>query len=358
MSQMRQFTFLYCLLFMVTGCDVPSDTNAVEFRIPVEVIDVTTAVIEDLIVTTGTLRTRESVILKVETPGFLILAKDKDGNRLVEGSRVVVNQLIAEITGEDARLASRLEATERHVQSARRELDRRRQLFKQKLISEEDVWRADTQYEDRLHDYETSQRTLEKTRIITPIAGVILELARDSDGQAVADGQMVNRGFGVARVAPLNMLIADIDLVGPDLSRVMPGQKVRIHHYAFEDSSIDGTILRLSPTMNAQTHTFRVEVEVDNAAGLLRPGMFIRASIIAERRENVVTVPRQAITQRAGRNVVFVLDGQRVVQRRVGLGLSDDTRFEISEGLRPGERIAIRGLETLTDGTRVRVTTL
>ena len=55
--------------------------------------------------------------------------------------------------------------------------------------------------------------------------------------------------------------------------------------------------------------------------------------------------------------MVFVVDGQRVVQRNVALGLSDDTRFEISEGLQSGERIAIRGLETLTDGTRVRVIT-
>ncbi|HJL53317.1 MAG TPA: efflux RND transporter periplasmic adaptor subunit [Arenicellales bacterium] len=357
MSYMRRSFTSCCLLFLVTACSDQDATPTVEFRIPVEVTDVTTGDVEDLIVTTGTLRTRESVILTVETPGFLILAKDENGDRLAEGSNVVTEQVIAEITGEDARLASRLEATERHLESAQQELDRRQQLFKQRLIAEEDVWRARTQYEDRLHDYETSQRTFEKTRIVTPIAGVILELARDSSGQAVADGQMVNQGFGVARVAPLHSLIADIDLVGPDLSRVTPGQEVRINHYAFEDRSIDGTILRLSPSMDAQTHTFRVEVEVDNKEGLLRPGMFISASIVAERREDVVVVPREAITQRGGRNVIFVIDGQRVVQRKVGIGLSDDTRFEVSEGLQSGERIAIRGLETLTDGTRVRVIT-
>ena len=164
-------------------------------------------------------------------------------------------------------------------------------------------------------------------------------------------------GLRIARVAPLDRLIADIDLVGPDLSRVAPGQSVRINHYAFKDSSMAGTVLRLAPTLDPQSRTFRVEVEVDNQEGLLRPGMFIQASIIVERREDVIVVPRDAITLRAGRNVVFVVDGQRVVVRPVVLGLADDTRLEVTEGLNSGERIAVRGLETLTDGTRVRVVT-
>jgi multidrug efflux pump subunit AcrA (membrane-fusion protein) len=69
----------------------------------------------------------------------------------------------------------------------------------------------------------------------------------------------------------------------------------------------------------------------------------------------VPVVPRFAIAQRAGRDVVFVLDGQRAVRREVVLGLGDDDKVEVREGVKAGERIIIHGLETLTDGTRVRV---
>ena len=345
------------LLALLTACGGSTNAPAVEFLIPVEVVDVTTDAVEDIIVTTGTVRTRESVILTVETPGFLVLAKDENGGRLEEGATVKADQLIAQVTGEDARLAAGIEATREHLESAKTELERRQQLFEQRLISEADVWAARTQYEDRLHAYETSQRTFEKTRIITPIEGVILELARDSTGQPIADGQLVSQGVSVARVAPLDRLIADIELVGPELSRVAIGQKVRISHYAFTGSNLDGTIIRLSPTMDPNTRTFRVEVEVDNLEGLLRPGMFVQAAIVAKRHEDVVVVPRDAITQRGGRNVVFVVEGQRVAQRDVTLGLADDTQFEVSQGLQSGDRIAVRGLETLTDGTRVRVIT-
>ena len=143
--------------------------------------------------------------------------------------------------------------------------------------------------------------------------------------------------------------------MGPELARVRPGQAVQIRHYAFEDVAIRGTVLRLSPAMDPETHTFRAEVDVDNSRRLLRPGMFVEAAIIAERRTNVSVVPRDAVTERAGRSVVFVIDGQRAVRRNVSLGLGDDDLVEVREGVEPGERIVVRGLETLTDGTRVRV---
>jgi multidrug efflux pump subunit AcrA (membrane-fusion protein) len=83
--------------------------------------------------------------------------------------------------------------------------------------------------------------------------------------------------------------------------------------------------------------------------------MFVEVTMIAERRENVPVVPREAVTERGGRKVVFVLEGQRVERREVALGLGDDGIVEIRSGLEAGESIVVRGLETLTDGTRVRV---
>ncbi len=346
---------LCSLLLALSGCGAGPSNTEVEFRIPVEVDAVTTDTVEDRIVTTGTLRAPEGVVLNVETPGFLVLGRDAGGRRLAEGSEVKKGQLIAEITGEDARLAARLDATRRHLETAEAEMKRRQRLFEEELIAEEDVRRTEAAYQDALHDFETSQRTADKTRISTPISGVILKLARDATGLPVADGQMVSLGFEVAQIAPLSRLIADIDLVGPELARVRPGQLVRARHYAFEGITIEGRILRLAPSVDPRTHTFRAEVDIDNSQRMLRPGMFVEVSIIVERRSDVTVVPREAVTQRAGRSVVFVLDGQRVVRRNVSLGLGDDDQVEVLEGVEPGDRIVVRGLETLTDQTRVRV---
>ena len=100
----------------------------------------------------------------------------------------------------------------------------------------------------------------------------------------------------------------------------------------------------------------RAEVEVENSEQSLRPGMFVEVTLIGERRENVPVVPRSAVTDRGGRRVVFVVAGQRVALREVTLGLGDDTFVEVRRGLETGERIVVRGLETLTDQMLVRVT--
>ncbi len=63
-------------------------------------------------------------------------------------------------------------------------------------------------------------------------------------------------------------------------------------------------------------------------------------------------MPRRAVTERGGKRVVFVLQGQRVERREVTLGLGDDDTVEIREGVEAGERVVVRGLETLTDQTR------
>ena len=112
---------------------------------------------------------------------------------------------------------------------------------------------------------------------------------------------------------------------------------------------------RLAPTLDPLTRTLRAEVLIGNREGLLRPGMFVEVTIIAERREGVTVVPREAVTERGGRKVVFVLRGQKVSRREVALGLGDDDLVEVRQGLEAGERIVVRGLETLTDDMRVRV---
>ena len=339
----------------LAACSQPAADVDVEFRIPVEAAAVTAQTVEELVIATGTLRAAEIVRLNIETPGHLQVGRDGAGRRLAEGSQVTAGQTVARVTGEDARLHARLESTRRSLDAAEAQLTRRRELFDAKLASEEELHEAEERVENARYEYERGLLNAAKAELTTPIQGTILLLARDANGQPLADGQLVNAGFVAAEIAPLTELIADIDLIGPELARVQPGLKARIRHYAFEDVAMSGEVIRLSPTMDPVKHTFRAEVAVANDAMLLRPGMFVEVTVVVEQRPDVSVVPRQAVASRGGKNVVFLLDGQRVTRRDVALGLGDDDKVQITNGLALGDRIVVRGLETLTDGTRVRV---
>ena len=343
------------LALAVTACAPPGGVPEVEFRIPVEAAEVASGTVEDLVVATGTLRERGVVRLTVETPGHLQIGRDADGERLAEGAVVSAGAIIARVTGEDARIHAGLAAKRRAMESAAAQLERRRELFAAKLASEEELHQAEERLENAQLEYDRSTLNAAKASLKTPIGGTILRLARDNNGQPMADGQLVAAGFAVAEIAPLDELIADVDLIGPELARVRPGQATRIRHYAFKDAELGGRVLRLSPTMDPVKRTFRSEVVVDNQSSLLRPGMFVEVTVVVEQRPDVNVVPRQAVASRGGKDVVFLLDGQRVSRRDVRLGLGDDDVVQVLAGLEIGDRVVVRGLETLVDGTRVRV---
>jgi RND family efflux transporter MFP subunit len=339
----------------LAGCTPPPPEQRVEFRVPVFVREVGTGTVEDRIVATGTLRASETVALRADSGGALNIARNAAGARLTEGDRVQVGQTIAEITGEEVRLAARTEATSQRYETALRDYESKRNLFEDGLLSDQEFRQVATTLADAKIDLEQSRLTETRSRLVTPIRGVILRLGRDEQGLPLADGQLVSRGFEVAQVAPVGSLIAEVDLVGPDVARVREGLKARIRHHAWEDDPFDGRVLRLAPTLDPMTRTLRADVSVSNRQARLRPGMFVEVTMIADRREDVPVIPREALAERGGRKVVFVLRGQKVSRRDVVAGLGDDEIVEIRQGLEAGERIVVRGLETLTDGTRVQV---
>jgi len=340
---------------ILSACDGPSLPEPIEARVPVQVREVGTGDVEDVIEATGTLRATESATMTVESTGILAIARTASGRRLGVGDRVRAGQLLAEVKGEEVRVAARVDATRERFVTSQRDVEAKERLFDQGLIAELELLQARASLADAKAELERSELTETRTRIISPISGVVLQLARDERGLPIADGQRVMQGSLVAQVAPMGRLVADLDLIGADAIRVRAGMPAEIRHYAWDDQSFSGIVRRLAPTFDPVTRASRAEVEVRNPEARLSPGMFVEARIVLERREGVPVVVREAVTTRGGKTVVFVLEGQSVKQREVRLGLGDDDVIQVTAGLAPGERVVVRGLETLTDGTKVRV---
>jgi len=343
------------LALAAMACAPPPDRQEVEFRVPVTVREVETGDVEDRVVATGTLRAPETISLRADTGGVLRVARVSNGRRLAEGDRVEAGQLLAEITGEEVRLAAAADARLQRYEAARRDYDSKKELHDDGLISAETLRPFETALADAQLEWERSRLTQDRSRLITPISGVVLRLARDEQNRPLADGQLIVQGSELAQVAPTSSLVADVDLIGQDLARVRERLTARVRHSAWGDIRFDGIVIRLAPSLDPTTRTLRAEVAVENPRGELRPGMFVEVTIIAERRTEVPVIPREAVTERGGRKVVFVLEGQKVSRRDVVLGLGDDDVVEIRAGLEPGERVVVRGIETLQDDQRVRV---
>lgn len=354
MTELLKSARLLLLAGLLVGCQPAKEVAPVEFVVPVTVTKVTSETVEDLIVTTGTVRAKELIKLTVLSSGLLEMGKGEHG-RLAEGDKVSKGLVVAKVTGEDVRLSVKKELAKQRLEESKVNLDATSQLFKRNLISATVYERDKTSMENAKLEYETSLHSENRAKLVSPIDGVILTLARDK-GQPMADGQMLNSGQVVAEIADLNEVIADVYLVGKDIAQVKTGQQARVNFHAWQEQSFAGSLLRLSPVIDERTRSVRAEVKINNPDMQLKPGMFVEVSIVTERKEGVAAVPRRAITQRGARQVVFVINGQRAEQRVVETGLENDQFVEILSGVEVDESVVILGLETLTDKMPVRVT--
>jgi membrane fusion protein (multidrug efflux system) len=113
------------------------------------------------------------------------------------------------------------------------------------------------------------------------------------------------------------------------------------------------TIVRISPTIDARNGTFRATAIIDNADGNLAPGMFGRFTIAYEKHANALVIPANALLDEDDETTVYVVQNDEVVRRSVEVGIEENGRVEILDGLLDEDEIVVVGHSGLRDGSKV-----
>ena len=346
------------VLFGLSSCNPPSQPNFdMDVRTPVQVQAVRVGDIENLVVSQGKLQPRESATVTAQVLGRLYYERDENGDRFYEGHHVKRGDVLARISGKEAELNLNLPAKKQDFEIAQREYDRQVTLYEDGIITE----RAFEQTRQTFNTAETAYRRAlldeQNTEVFAPMDGVILKLARDEDNILLADETLISNGQLIAQIADLRTLEANIGLVSTQRRKVEIGDSVRIRPSAtYNDETYDGILERILPLVDEQTSTYPVVVVVPNEDLVLQPRSYVEVEIIVEQRLQVPYVSLDSVKKnRNNHDVVFVVEGQRVEERRVRLGLQDDDNVEILEGVEPGERVVFGGVEHLWGGQTVNV---
>ena len=197
----------------------------------------------------------------------------------------------------------------------------------------------------------TYNNLLKNTVLRSPITGVIS--ARNYDkGDMYA---MAMPLYTVEQIVPVKMLIGVSET---DYCRVKKGNAATISVDAFPGVSFKGTISNVYPTVDANTHTFNVEVKVGNADRKLRPGMYSRVTVSFGKYPRVI-VPDTAVAKQTGSGdrYVYVYDDASgtVRYQKVVPGQRLGSRYVILEGVKKGEKVVTEGLLRIKDGVKVNV---
>ncbi|MFI5360893.1 MAG: efflux RND transporter periplasmic adaptor subunit [Elusimicrobiota bacterium] len=158
----------------------------------------------------------------------------------------------------------------------------------------------------------------------------------------------------VALVVDARSVRARADVPERYAGRVRLGQDVRVEVEAYPGKVFRGVLSKESPVVDSETRSAPIEVNLDNADGRLRSGMFAKLTIVVARRADAVVVPKEAVVEGAPPSVFVIKDG-KASKRELKLGLANDAQAEVLEGLKPGESVAVFGLYGLKDGSPVEV---
>ncbi len=181
-------------------------------------------------------------------------------------------------------------------------------------------------------------KELEETRQIKPLLPVSAPFSGTIIESPVVLGDQIAEGAGLFKIADLSVLWAHVHIYEKDLGLVKQGMPALIRVQAYPDQSFQGTMTLLNDIVDEKTRTVIGRVEVRNARGLLKPGMYAEIELILPSSAEALLVPEAAVQDLEGKKVVFIPAGERSFRfQEVEVGQKFDGWVEVVKGLSAGD---------------------
>lgn len=306
--------------------------------VAVEVSQVGTTDFSDEATAVGTLKSNESVVLRPETAGRIATIGFRDG--------AVVSK---------ATLLVSLDATlqEAEVQQARANLvlaqtnfQRNQELVAKKFLSQQALDTSAANLKVQQATLQLAEAKLGKTRVKAPFAGMV-------GLRSVSVGDYVKEGQDLINIEDIASLRVDFKLPETYLGRVVKGQSLELTSDALPGQTFKALLDAVDPMVDQSGRAISARARLDNAAGKLRPGMFVRVRLLFGERQVVLMVPEQAIVPGA-KPAVFKVQEGKAVFTKVTLGVRRAAQVEIVDGLIAGDVVVTAGQLKLRDGVQVK----
>ena len=263
-----------------------------------------------------------------------------------EGDDVTEGQIMARLDGDRLRLE--LNESRARLRKMQRDFQRNKDLREKGLLSEGDFEKLQFDLEALQASYNLASLELDYTQVRAPIDGIISE-------RYIKIGNTIRVGDPLYRVTGLDPLVAYLHVPEREYRQITAGQPVAIDIDALADQRIFAAVTRISPIVDAATGTFKITIEIHDAERRIKPGMFGRMSIVYDRHENVLQVPRSAIVEELDVESVFVVEDGKAVRRLVTTGYGENGMIEISDGLTDADNVITVGQVGLKPDAAVTV---
>jgi membrane fusion protein (multidrug efflux system) len=313
----------------------------------VEVARVELATLTDDAQAVGSLRSRQSVVLRPEVSGRVTQINFRDAQRVRRG------QLLVQL--DDQLPMAQVRQAEAEVSIARANHKRNQELVEEKFIAQRAVDESAANLQVAEAKLSLARATLARLKIVAPFDGI-------AGIRNVSVGDYLKDGADIVNIEDLDAVFVDFRLPERFQTKLRPGQSAMVDLDALPGQRFTAVVLAIDPLVDANGRSVGVRGCIDNRHLQLRPGMFARITPVFGVRESARVVPEEAIVPQGGRQFVYKLvDGPdqdtRIAQRvEIKVGIRQPGKVEITQGVNAGDLVVTAGQQRIQrDNMPVRV---
>lgn len=238
-----------------------------------------------------------------------------------------------------------LSQSQTQIANLERDLQRYQELYDVGGISKQQIEQLEVQLEVAKS---SASNLAENTTLTSPINGVVTERNYDSGDMPA--------GMHILQIENFNPVKLIIHVSENLYTSISKGMEVDVMLDVYPDDEFSGKVSLIHPTINQASHTFPIEVQIQNSDSRIRPGMFARVNINFGSKENIL-VPDASVLKQVGSNDrhVFVIKDGKADKRVITIGQHLGSFYEVISGVEAGDAIVVAGASRLTDNQEVEV---
>ncbi len=288
----------------------------------------------------------------------------------IDSSNVEKSFQLAEAQAESTRKS--LEETKANLEQAEREWRRTVQLFENKIANQSDLDRAEAAAKSlrarllrQQSDVTVAEREvalwkqqLDDTVIRAPFAGIVT--SKNAQPGEMISPMSAGGSFtrtGICTLVDMDSLEIEVDVNESFINRVQAGQPAEATLDSYPESRLAAKVIAIIPTADRQKATVKVRVAFEKLDPRILPDMSVKVAFQSAKEAKAppqnIMVPKAAVMQREGRDIVWIVRGARAERRAVTIRSSRGDEIAIAAGLNGGEKVVVAGMDKLTDGSPV-----
>jgi len=265
------------------------------------------------------------------------------------GDKAFQNEVIIHLDNPEYENNIKIESQKLNLDISQREFEKQKSLYEKGGVTLRELKNAERTYIEADYIYKNALIQLQKMKIKAPFNGVIIDLPYYTPGTRV----MVNQKM--VELMDYSQLYAEVFYPAKELNRIQIDQPLRVTHYSLSADTLWGEVTHVAPALNPDTRSFKASILINNEKHLLRPGMFVKVETIVASKDSVIVIPRDIILSKRQGKTVFIVDKGAAFEQVISSGLENADQVEVIEGLKKGDRLVIKGFESLRNRSKVKI---